>query len=371
MIKLTYGKPINKSEEKIYSQIHKYIKENNSKKIYYITPTYQMIEDLKQRLFSDQEINAVSETFFFLFKGLVNEVLKSTGEYQPIIGDIQKELILKEILEELIKNEKVIYFKEIAKYPGFYEDTLKLIDEISIENKLGDQSKFQKIDNKKFKELFLIYNKYYEYLNENNLYDEYLQYKKAIDYLQDSKLIKDLELIIIDGFQSLNLYQKLLINKLSKLDKNIWINTDHEENRTGIYSSKFMDNLDIDEKIKVKENNIKNKSLLHIRNNLFSINYTKKTADNTLNIVSADSESTEIEYIVKTIKRLIVDKGIKPNQIGIILKSQLTYYEILKEYLNEYKIPFSSTNSITFKQTGLWILLNKIFSIVNNNFDRK
>ncbi|MDZ7673365.1 MAG: PD-(D/E)XK nuclease family protein [Halanaerobiales bacterium] len=371
MIKLTYGKPKNKSEEEIYNQIYKYIEENKSQNVCYITPTYQMIEDLKDKIFSDQKIKAVSETYFFLFKGLVNEVLKSTGEFQPIIGDIQKELILKEILDQLIEDKKIKYFKEVAKYPGFYEDTLRLIDEISIENKLDNPSDLEKIDNQKFKELFLIYNKYYEYLNEKNLNDEYLQYKKAIDYLEDSKLIDNLDLIIIDGFQSLNLYQKMLINKLSKLDKMIWINTDYEENRTGIYSSKFMDRLNIDESIKTKDKKLSNESQLHIRDNLFSINYTKKSADDTLNIIAADSESTEIEYTVKKIKSLIVDQDVSPNQIGLILKSQLKYYELLKEYLDEYKIPFSSTNSITFKQTGVWILLNKIFAIINNNYDRK
>ncbi|HKL13606.1 MAG TPA: hypothetical protein VJ907_08380, partial [Halanaerobiales bacterium] len=177
MIKLLYGKPLNDNSDKIYQKITEYMLNNQSEKICYIAPTYQMIKDLQADIFKNNDIKAVGETNFLLFKGLINEVLKEATQFKPIIDDVQKELILKEVINKLIEANEIKYFKNIAKYPGFYQDLLGLIKEISLENEIKEDNFLEKINNDKFKELFKIYNRYYEYLNNNELKDEMLQYQ--------------------------------------------------------------------------------------------------------------------------------------------------------------------------------------------------
>jgi len=211
MIKLLYGKPLNDNSDKIYQKITEYMLNNQSEKICYIAPTYQMIKDLQADIFKNNDIKAVGETNFLLFKGLINEVLKEATQFKPIIDDVQKELILKEVINKLIEANEIKYFKNIAKYPGFYQDLLGLIKEISLENEIKEDNFLEKINNDKFKELFKIYNRYYEYLNNNELKDEMLQYQTALTNLDEAEMIKKIDLFIIDGFQYLNLYQKKLL----------------------------------------------------------------------------------------------------------------------------------------------------------------
>lgn len=372
MMKLLYGKPHNENNIKIFDKALKYIETNKSEKICYIAPTYQMIKDLKDELYQNSEVIVTGETNFLLFKGLINEVLKESTKFKPIINDVQKELILKKITTSLIEADEIKYFKKIAQYPGFYEDLLNLIQEISMENEIEDSSSFENINNQKFKEVFKIYNRYYDYLQQNDLNDERLQYKAALGNLSDSDMIKNIDLFIIDGFQYLNLYQKRLLNQLSKLDKEIWINLNYEEDRTGIYNQKeeLTKDLNIDNYINGKSLSLNNDDLKHIRNNLFSIDYKKRDADDLLQIISAEDEETEIRYIARKIKDLIINKDVSPEQIGLVVKSQVRYFDLIDEIFEEYKIPYYTSNSTTFKQTGLWILINQIFELIRSNYER-
>jgi len=372
MIKLLYGKPLNDNSDKIYQKITEYMLNNQSEKICYIAPTYQMIKDLQADIFKNNDIKAVGETNFLLFKGLINEVLKEATQFKPIIDDVQKELILKEVINKLIEANEIKYFKNIAKYPGFYQDLLGLIKEISLENEIKEDNFLEKINNDKFKELFKIYNRYYEYLNNNELKDEMLQYQTALTNLDEAEMIKKIDLFIIDGFQYLNLYQKKLLNTLSELDKTIWLNINYEKDRSGIYNNidKITDKLKIGKKIKGEEISLENRLFEHIRDTLFSIEYDKKPADNSLQLISAEDEETEIRFTARKIKELIYDKEIKPEEIGLVVKSQVKYFDLIDEVFNEYNIPYYTSNLKTFKQSGLWILINQFFDLIRNNYER-
>ena len=372
MIKLFYGQPINENTSKINQKVSEYMQGRASQKLCYIAPTYQMISDLKDKVFKESKLNAVGETNFLLFKGLVNEVLKDSSSFQPIITDIQKELILKKVTNKLIDKNEITYFKKIAQYPGFYEDLLHLIKEISLENEIKEDNFLENVENQKFQELFKIYNHYYDYLKREGLNDELRQYQAAIDYLKQSELIKNTELFIIDGFQYLNLYQKKLLNKLAEQGKEVWLNLNFEETRSGIYNnySQITADLNIEKEIKVNSLSLENEILTQIRNNLFSIDYDKISADNSLQITAAEDEETEIRHIARKIKKMITDKDIAPEQIGLIVKSQVKYFALIEELFGEYKIPYYTSNLKTFKQSGLWILINQLFDLVRNNYDR-
>lgn len=373
MIKLLYGKPVNKNNKRINDKIIEFLQEGKSENICYISPAYQIIKDLKAEIFTEPEIEVTGGTNFLLFKGFINEVLKDSNQFKPVISNVQKELILKELTDQLIKDGEVKYFKKIAKYPGFYQDFLSLIKEISLENQLENSKFLENIDNQKFKEIFMIYNNYYSYLRENGLKDDYLQYEAALNNLDESKMVSKMEIIIVDGFQDFNLYQKKILNKLSELKKEVWINRDFEKNRSGVYHSEAVlnQNLNIDKKEKGVPLTLSNETLEHLRENLFTIDYQKKPAQDILKIKAAEDEETEIRYIARKIKQMIKGRKISPNDIGLIVKSQVKYFELIDEIFNEYKIPYYTSNSTTFKQTGLWIFLKQIFALIRNDYDRK
>ena len=373
MIKLLYGPPVNENNKKITNKVIELLKNGQSESLTYIAPTYQMIKDLKDKIFSNTEIGITGSTNFFLFKGFINEVLKDSTQFKPIISRVQRELILKDVTEQLIKSDKISYFANIAKYPGFYEDLLNLIREISLENEIENSQFLENIDNQKFKEIFIIYNNYYKYLQENDLKDDYLQYEAALNNLEKSEMVENLDYIIVDGFQDFNLYQKKILNKLSELGKKVWINRNFAKDRPGIYHSEDELNkkLNISTKEKGATLSLNNKTLEHLRDNLFTIDYEKKPSEDILNIISAEDEGTEIRYIAREIKRLIHEKGVLPEEIGLIVKSQVKYFELINELFKEYQIPYYTSNSTTFKQTGLWILLNQVFDVIRNEYDRK
>jgi len=372
MIKLFYGKPLNDNNDKISQTITKYMKNNKSENICYIAPTYQMIKDLQSDIFQNNEISTVGPTNFLLFKGLINEILKESTQFQPIINDVQKELILKQVVNNLIDKGEIDYFKNIAKYPGFYEDLLSLIKEISLENEIKEDNFLENIDNLKFQELFKIYNKYYSYLKANDFNDERLQYQKALANIANSSMIDKIDLFIIDGFQYLNLYQKKLINEISELGKDIWLNINYEKNRSGIYNNidKITAGLKIDKKVKGEANSIENEVFAHLRDNLFSIEYNKIPADRSLEVLSAEDEESEIRFTARKIKELIYEEEISPDEIGLVVKSQVKYFDLIDEIFSEYKIPYYTSNLKTFKQSGLWILINQLFTLIRNNYDR-
>ena len=373
MIKLLYGPPKNENNNKISNKVLELIKNSKSESLAYIAPTYQMIKDLKDQIFSHSEIEITGTTNFLLFKGFINEVLKDSTQFNPIISRVQRELILKEVTEQLIEADKITYFANIAKYPGFYEDFLNLIKEISLENEIENSHFLENIDNQKFEEIFKIYNNYYTYLKKNNLKDDYLQYKAALNNLEKSKMVDNLKFIIVDGFQDFNLYQKKILNKLSELGKEVWVNRNFEKDRPGIYNNEddLNKNLNISKKEKGTTLSLNNNTLEHLRNNLFTIDYEKKPSEDILNIISAEDEEIEIRYIAREIKRLIHGKEISPDDIGLVVKSQVKYFELINELFKEYQIPYYTSNSTTFKQTGLWILLNQVFDVIRNEYDRK
>ncbi|NLY11633.1 MAG: hypothetical protein GX020_08120 [Firmicutes bacterium] len=121
----------------------------------------------------------------FSIRGLVSFLLKEKGlPYWE--NRLLEELAIWEALWQLDLEE----FASLRQFPGFVKELRRIFHQIDMqEDVLGELSSLER------QELLMIYEFYHNYIKQHKVLDEAGQLKHALDYLSESKMLKDVEQI--------------------------------------------------------------------------------------------------------------------------------------------------------------------------------
>ena len=290
-----------------------------------LTFTNKAASEMRQRAISMIENNishppllVTFHKFGLMFLKLYIHLLNRNNNFVIIDKDDQKK-ILKQISSELPPN---YMSKEISKYKNSF---------------LSPNEVYALANDTNYKKMAHIYDKYSNYLIENNLvdFDDLLLLTyKILDENNDlaDEISDKYQYIMVDEYQDTNEIQLLLLKKLCKNHNNICVVGDDDQSIYGFRGANHKNILDFEKDfnakvIKLELNYRSTNQILNAANSLISFNkqrYNKKLISalgdgKEVKIIGKYNELTEAETIAKEIKSLI-NSGINPRSIAILYR---------------------------------------------------
>ena len=290
-----------------------------------LTFTNKAASEMRQRALSMIENNishppllVTFHKFGLIFLKLYIHMLNRNNNFVIIDKDDQKK-ILKQISTELPPN---YMSKEISRYKNSF---------------LSPDEVYALANDTNYKKMAHIYDKYQNYLIENNLvdFDDLLLLTYKIldenDDLADETSNK-YQYIMVDEYQDTNEIQLLLLKKLCKNHNNICVVGDDDQSIYGFRGANHKNILDFEKDfnakvIKLELNYRSTNQILNAANSLISFNkqrYNKKLISalgdgKEVRVIGKYNELTEAQTIAKEIKNLI-NRGVNPKDIAILYR---------------------------------------------------
>ena len=365
----------NSRDELIQYCLHYQGKGKYQSKFAYIVPTIQMKELIESKFYKIyREASERSSAVFisppiFLFTGFVNELLKDLGFYQKELGFYQKRIILKRIVQELLREGKIVFFFIFLSSEGFYSSLLEWLKEIKSAELTQESWSKLYAKSQKERELGYIYEKYERFLNLYSLVDLEKNYLVLTNQILKSKnsnsannlrntFLNDVELLIFDGFYQLSNLQLSLIQSLINIGKDVQIHLYYDPARSKAFPAttklvkrikniekemKWQWEIEISKPVNIKTDSV---ALQYIAKNLFNHSATTIDCDDSIEIFNAPDRFLEVKTIASKIRQLLsstVDLSFA--EIAVVVPKIYEYRSIIAEVFSEFQIPFHFTRN--------------------------
>lgn len=230
---------------------------------------------------------------------------------------------------------------------------------------LSPKMAWDRAEQKYYQSIARVYEKYEEYLIQNNLVDFddliVLTYKILE---QDKELCEQTsnryQYIMVDEYQDTNDLQYKLLQKLCTSHQNLCVVGDDDQSIYGWRGAniknilEFSDNFKDAKVFKLQTNYRSSNQILKLANELIDHNRNRLGKS----LVSANGDGKEVEFlhspdeitesqiIAKKIKSLI-DKGVNPNKIAVLYRIN-ALSRSLEEGLNKQNIPYKMVGGVKF-----------------------
>jgi DNA helicase-2/ATP-dependent DNA helicase PcrA len=303
--------------------------------------------------------------FGLMFLRLYIHLLNRDNNFVIIDSDDQKKII-KSISADLPVN---FISKEISKYKNSF---------------LNPDEVYALANDSTYKKLAHIYDKYQQYLLDNNLvdFDDLLLLPYEILHKNDdlcSEISDKYQYIMVDEYQDTNEIQLLLLKKLCKNHNNICVVGDDDQSIYGFRGANHKNILNFEKEfnakvIKLQINYRSTNQILQAANNLISYNkqrYGKKLISargdgEAVEILSNYNEIAEGEEIAKRIKKLI-QNGVSPKEIAVLYRINALSRSI-EDALRSYGITYKLVGGMKFyEREEIKDLISYLRLIVNPN----
>ena len=384
-LRLIYGKSGTGKSEYILKEISNLI--NKEEKIYIITPeqfSFTLETKLLEAIKGETVINAEVLTFNRMAHRVKSEV---GGVTKTDLSSYGKSMIIYDILD---KNKKEL--KLLGKSAKNVEIISRLITELKthwvkledIEEVIQDEKDIY--FKSKLQDILCIYKKFEERI-KNNFIDENDTLTILANQLSYTNMFEN-TIIYIDEFVGFTPQEYKVMLELLKVAKqiNITICTD------SLLESKNKDNdifytnkKTVSQIINLANNNgiqiekpiyldkcyrFKNGELKHLEENLYKTPY-KKYNEETKNIdlFLSTNPYSEIEHVAEKILELVRDEGIRYKDISIITKNIEDYASLAKAIFNKYDIPIFIDQKKDLSQNILIKYVLAILEIFAKNWD--
>jgi len=317
-----------------------------------LTFTNKAASEMRQRALSmlDEDIPhppllVTFHKFGLMFLKLYIHLLNRDNNFVIIDTDDQKKII-KNITADLPPN---FVIKEISRYKNSF---------------LSPDEVYSIATESLYKNLAHIYEKYQNYLIENNLvdFDDLLLLTYQI-LNENDELTKEIsqkyQFIMVDEYQDTNEIQLLLLKKLCTTHNNICVVGDDDQSIYGFRGANHRNILEFEKDfnakvIKLEINYRSTNQILNAANNLISFNknrYGKKLISargdgKEVEVLQNYNEIAEAETIAKKVKDLI-NSGIDPKEIAILYRINALSRSI-EDGLRNYGIPYKLVGGMKF-----------------------
>lgn len=310
--RIIYLGPFNngKKEELIYKALES-LRKIEGDKFYYLLPNGDLLTKYRKEF-----INKVENTFeinLFTFDNIVKDVLED--QIYLTINDAMKDIIIKEVINELDCKGEIIYYKDFISMQGFIESLSGIIGNIKRSLIYPEEYLKKSIATPYYKEIGAIYKGYESYLDKLNLIDREGAYFKTIEILKNStSYFKELDFIIIDEFYDFRPIEIAILKELCKSDIDIYINIPFDMKTR---PSNINETLTILTELGFNIEYIEKEELNFfetIGSNLFSDRVPRLAYNDDLRLIKSPSIYLEFKKIFEEIKKLN-KKDIELNQM--------------------------------------------------------
>lgn len=296
-----------------------------------------ILNKLNKRAFTNIQVVTLSRMLKKLLPNDNNFLSSEAGNM------VTKKIILDHI-------DELVCFKKTARTSGFASEIYETISELK--NSGVSPSDYERLImgentslNIKLKDIFTIY-KFYEEFLQDSFIDAADRFVLLSELIKTSELIKNSE-IYIAGYSSITKSGSLVIKSLIESSKSTTIactDLSKQENSYAFESEMLALVKTISAELSIKPIYVNTKTLNgaisdHIAKNLFSYPYSRLKINNEIKIYEAENLKSEIEYVAKNIKRLIIE-GARFNEIAVATTSIDRYENIIIDVFKDYDIPY-------------------------------
>ncbi len=216
----------------------------------------------------------------------------------------------------------------------------------------------------KISDLYLIFKKYNEYLEANNLFDSNNYLSLLPDVISNDKSLKGAQVILV-GFNSITKQREDVIRALNGVtsDLSVIILAD---DKSEIYTNEALTKLKKLFSVEVIDSAVKmNKEASFIKENLFDVNVFSKNfkplKTDRVTVFEADNVNSEVETLAKEVISE-VKNGKRYKNLAVAVGNLKEYAPTVKKVFDEYKIPY-------YIDTPVTLLEHPITSYVLNFID--
>lgn len=348
-----------------------------------VVPTNRKVRSLKRELISLSPDQATANLHIHTLSTLSLSLFKLTNTNEFFLLDDATAVVL---LNKAFNKIKPSYFANYKdEIPAGTLDRIKnVISEykrngISPELLLEQANNLSGSEKNKAIDISKIYSEYIKECSENNLFEigDVYKYLNELPYnnfkIAFNELFGEVNLILINGFDEFSNPEIELLNRISELREEFYIQFDYYKFNPALFGhldecfSKlekkgFKEITDLSESQNIHFHSV-------IRSGLFSFKREKKeSVKEKLYIVNATSPEKEIEFIAKEIKRYLFEENIPPEKICVAFNLISDHSKIIRDVFTEYGLPFNLTDRFALSEAQPIIALINLLEIIENNF---
>lgn len=315
----------------------------------------------RQLAYSLKDVGGFSRAYVLGMSRLAYQILmRCGGAICPHLSEVGKQLLLSRVLSR----QKLSILAKAARQQHFTSSVASIIEEFKTANITSAELKTvaSVVENETLKQKLTDLSSIYEGLNaqtQGRYHDTEDILSLAIAKLDECTWLKNSE-IWIDGFDAFNPQHYLILEKLFKLAKDIHLticidnlNAVEHEAQAALFhrqyliyqqTGKIARKLDIPVKTTVLSENRrhKQKDLAFIEQHLFKFPLQSADYAGGLSLVETANRRLECEAVASDILRLCRDENYRHHEIGILLRAEDEYGNLLETVLADYEIPYFS-----------------------------
>lgn len=315
-----------------------YLDKNQRGKYIYIIPSMTLIQDFKDILIKDYNIQSKIE--FMTFDQMMRVFFANN---RKTMTPQEQELVVKRAIEQVDAKNGFSYFKKALGKTGWIQQIEVWIGEIKRAGVTSDELKLiWNMHSDKYQELALIYEAYQNILERYKLNDHeepYFSYLKNDTSCSDDLL--EYTGIITEQFYDFSPIQMRVLSELGNSGLRVDVNlpVDFQRNELFNWSFKTLNYLKQfgfnDTEIPIEHLNQSAKSLKHAMNSLFSVFPDILDNDDSIEVITVSGINQEVEMVAAEIKSLVINKGINLNDIAIVSTELAKYEAVVSEIMGK------------------------------------
>jgi len=282
-----------------------------------------------------------------LFHDLCNEIILGSNNYNPQAPATLIHRIILEIVQTHSVQGKLGEFDAIKHKSGFIQLLHQKFNELGQAGYEGESSSLEEIEYDPQLTVFLdIYQSYQQRLQQLQWIDSSWLVKEAVLTLQSNPtIVRNIDLVIIDGFDRFTPPQRQLISLLAEVGKEVLVTLPGHDSRARVVYQRPQDSFDqlkqqspYLEKVQESVQSFLPPSILGLSNNFLVENPQKIIKQNDLRLLSTHSPLQEVREALRWIKNLVVD-GAFLGDCAVFLPDEVQYPPLLQAVAHEYGLP--------------------------------
>jgi ATP-dependent helicase/DNAse subunit B len=339
MISIIKGKFKSGKTSSILSRVSREIEEGRAPLV--LVPTRMEQDELTRKLaISLPSQRGFAGKVFFTLSEILDFIILKSGVKAARLNNFEAFILIKLIIEE--NKADFIYFQNMDSYPS----VIRLIHSILMELRASvwkrGNSFAPELDQAKWKDLFLIYQKYEEKLLEKGLYDSPGLFQKGVEIFEKNDVL-DYSLLAIDGFfdfsESQFEFVKAIIHCFEKRGLPAIVSLLDSDSPVALSTWKNFES--------------------HFELSVETLDEPPDTHADT-STICAFGKYREAERIANEIERLRIEKAYSYSDIGVIVRNWEGYSSALESVFKRFSIPYYSSKDKPLKENPAVLFLYTI-----------
>ncbi len=331
------------------------------KKAYYLLPNGLLIEQAQRQIF-DSGRDIVFAGQICSIDNLVRIILKLGDVHNQVIDKAMSTVIMARILENLNNEQKLHYLCSFDHLEDMAPLLLSIVREIkhhADSHEILDQE-YRALTGRE-KDIVLIYQHYYRELQNLNVLDQDEAVTAALKLLRDKSVAFNGSMVIAAGLT----WHKRQLELLTELGQ------------------RFKDIVLVIQVNEIKEGFSKRRHLIEsLQEAGFRVEWAAEHPDNSLGLFAAappgakprvtvcgfNSKRLEARETVRSLKELMLKKGVSATEIAIVAYRPADYTDLLAYFSNKAGVPLQSCTTKNLLQTMPVKNILRLLSIVIKNW---